>query len=64
MVPDGHDADRPLSLVLAGQSIQRETVAATVQTLLQPKSAESGIRWPHARQRGAELDSARNSIIP
>ena len=34
MVPDSGDADRPLSLVLAGQSIMRETVATPVQTLL------------------------------
>lgn len=33
MIPDYEHTNRPLSLVLAGQSIQRETLAAPVQTL-------------------------------
>ena len=55
MGPDRDHADRPLSLVLAGQSLKRETV---VQTLLQPISTESSVRWLHPCRGGAELDSA------
>ncbi len=58
MAPDSLNADRPLSLVLAGQSIKRETLVATVQTLLQPTSAESSIKWKYTSYGGAELDSA------
>ena len=58
MVPDHDHADRPLSLVLVGQSGEREAVVAAVQTLLQPKPTESSIRWPHSRRGDAELDNA------
>ena len=60
VVSNGDDADRPLSLVLAGQSSKRETVAPAVQTLLQPLSTEPGIRRRNSCRGGAELDSAVN----
>jgi len=44
MVPDSGDADRPLSLVSAGQSTMHETVATPAQTQLQPPSTEPGFR--------------------
>jgi hypothetical protein len=46
------------SLVLAGQSIKCKTLAAAVQTLLQPKSGQSSAKWKHASCGGEELDSA------
>lgn len=45
VVPYSRDANRPLSLVLAGQSAERETLAKSLQTLLQSPSTESSVRW-------------------
>jgi hypothetical protein len=39
-------ADRPLSLVFTGQSVERETVAGTLRILLRPLSTEAGVGWP------------------
>jgi len=58
MVPDCRYGDRPLSLGLVRQSVEREIVAAEVQTLLQPVSIESGIRLVNTNRRRPELDSA------
>ena len=44
MVPDSVDANRPLSFVLAGQSIERTSLVTSIQTSLQPRSAESSAR--------------------
>lgn len=63
MVPDRYHADRPLSLVLAGQSIKHETLAAAVQTLLQPSSAEPSVRRSDSCRGGVQLDSARLNRI-
>ena len=61
-VPDRDHADRPLSRVLTGQSLRRETVATAVQTPLQPTSTESSVRWLHPCRGGAELDSALHLV--
>jgi len=51
-------ADRALPLVLAMQSVKRETLAKTLQTLLQPPPTESTARWLDSYRGGAELDSS------
>jgi len=48
VVPDCGHANRPLSHVLAGQSVQRETVATTLQTPLQPRTTEPSTRRTNA----------------
>lgn len=62
MLPDCDDTDRPLTLVLAQESIQGETVAAVIQTLLQQILPKSGFRRRYARRRGAKLDSAQKCM--
>jgi len=58
VVPDWDHANRPLSLLLAGQSIQRETVATTLQTPLKPRTTEPSTRRTNASGGSPELDSA------
>jgi hypothetical protein len=48
MVPDGDNAHRPLSLVLAGQLAERETVVTTLQAPLQPRTTEFSTRQTNA----------------
>jgi len=57
MVSDSDHANRSLSLLLAGQSGQRETVAAPVQILLQPPATQPSPEWPHSCPGGPQLDS-------
>jgi hypothetical protein len=59
MVSHRYHANRPLSLLLEGQSIQRETVVTTLQTPLQPRTNKSGTRRTNARRGDSELDNAR-----
>jgi len=51
VVQDRDDANRPLSLALAGggESSQRTTLATTVQESLQLRSAGSSARWTNTR---------------